>query len=441
MSKRKINLRYLLIFVTGFILYTLLITGLTRIVHSNPDKGKQKLGNTISEVIYETSDVSRKVKSFFKKPKFLIPNDKLSDGFSYYSKNIETYPKLLISYKAAPFDAKIQLLDIQKGTVIKEWNPDSREISKRSYNPENLLIFDQGADINFEHPLLLKDSSVVFSTGYSIVKINARSEIEWLNNSFKAHHSIELNHRGNLYLPGRNFKSDEHAFLPENYDEYSTHLKDDTIVELDIVTGEILSYKSVISILEENGYTSLLHKNGYLINDLIHLNDVQPALEDGDYWKKGDLLISCRNLSIVFIYRPDTNKIIWLKQGPWSAQHDPHFYQKDKIIVFGNDIILDYSREKIMKESFHFIHGNNEIYMYHFSNDSISTPFSELLIKEKIRTPTQGNCTILPNGDIFVEETDYGRIIFGDSITKKIEFARRVDKDHITALNWSRIIN
>jgi len=405
MSKRKINLRYLLIFVTGFILYTLLITGLTRIVHSNPDKGKQKLGNTISEVIYETSDVSRKVKSFFKKPKFLIPNDKLSDGFSYYSKNIETYPKLLISYKAAPFDAKIQLLDIQKGTVIKEWNPDSREIS------------------------------------YSIVKINARSEIEWLNNSFKAHHSIELNHRGNLYLPGRNFKSDEHAFLPENYDEYSTHLKDDTIVELDIVTGEILSYKSVISILEENGYTSLLHKNGYLINDLIHLNDVQPALEDGDYWKKGDLLISCRNLSIVFIYRPDTNKIIWLKQGPWSAQHDPHFYQKDKIIVFGNDIILDYSREKIMKESFHFIHGNNEIYMYHFSNDSISTPFSELLIKEKIRTPTQGNCTILPNGDIFVEETDYGRIIFGDSITKKIEFARRVDKDHITALNWSRIIN
>jgi hypothetical protein len=64
-----------------------------------------------------------------------------------------------------------------------------------------------------------------------------------------------------------------------------------------------------------------------------------------------------------------------------------------------------------------------------------------LLKKEKVTTITSGRCDILENGDIFIEETNQGRIIVGDSLNKKIEYVKRLDDKHISSLFWSRIIN
>jgi len=69
------------------------------------------------------------------------------------------------------------------------------------------------------------------------------------------------------------------------------------------------------------------------------------------------------------------------------------------------------------------------------------TPYHQLMKSENIQTDTSGRCDILPNGDIFVEETKNGRIIIGDSTTKKIEFVKRLDEDHVSWLFWSRIVN
>ena len=50
---------------------------------------------------------------------------------------------------------------------------------------------------------------------------------------------------------------------------------------------------------------------GYL-DDGLHLNDIQPALTDSPYWKKGDLFLSLRHKSLILLYRPSTGKIIWM---------------------------------------------------------------------------------------------------------------------------------
>jgi hypothetical protein len=90
----------------------MLLTGVSRVVFSKADKGKEQFGAVISGIIFESSEVPRKINSFFSEPRFFISNDSLKDGFTYFSEDIASYPKLLISFKEKPFVSKFQLLDI-----------------------------------------------------------------------------------------------------------------------------------------------------------------------------------------------------------------------------------------------------------------------------------------------------------------------------------------
>ena len=60
-------------------------------------------------------------------------------------------------------------------------------------------------------------------------------------------------------------------------------------------------------ILIENNIVS----NNFALNsslsgnlDPIHLNDIEPALGDTQYWKQGDVFLSIRDQNAIFHYRP-----------------------------------------------------------------------------------------------------------------------------------------
>ena len=247
-----------------------------------------------------------------------------------------------------------------------------------------------------------------------------------------------------FYVCTRPFLSGKYDFLPESYDGYKEVLMDDAITKIDPATGEILYNKSILEILVENGYERLLLGKGQYTSDPVHLNDIQPALTDSEYWNKGDLLISCRNISAVFLYRPSTNKVLWLQRGPWYNQHDADFLDNNKVVVFGNDVIREEStiNPKITSENLFFSNkrAHNDVYIYNFEQDTTVTPYSRLMKKEGMHTYTAGRCDVLPNGDVYVEDTNNGRIIIGDSINKKVEYVKRIDEEHISSLFWSRLI-
>ena len=71
--------------------------------------------------------------------------------------------------------------------------------------------------------------------------------------------------------------------------------------------------------------------------DPIHLNDIEPALYDSKYWKKGDLFLSSRHQSAIIHYRPEINKVINYLTGPFSQQHDVDIISDEEISIFDNN--------------------------------------------------------------------------------------------------------
>ena len=175
--------------------------------------------------------------------------------------------------------------------------------------------------------------------------------------------------------------------------------------------GEILFQKSVSQIFIDNGLEYLLFAVGdfrlgdpLFTEDPIHLNDIQPVDFEGEFWEKGDVFLSLRNQSMVLLYRPSTNLIIWKGTGPFFHQHDVDILNDHKISIFNNNA------KRFVEGT--PVDGNNEVIIYDFKTKQYSYYLNKSLTKDDVRTVTQGRSNILSNGDLFLEETDYGRTLY-----------------------------
>jgi hypothetical protein len=302
--------------------------------------------------------------------------------------------------------------------VKKSWTISEEQIL-RSKNDKN-----QHLPIRLFHPLFLKDSSLIFSFG-PVFRLNKKNSIIWVNNSREFHHAIEMQGDSLIWTGSRIYGNKYFNFGNDT-------LMNDAICAIDIKSGQIKYEKSVADILVENGYRYLL-QIGKFEPDLVHLNDIQPVSKGVKYWQLGDLFISIRNRSTVFLYRPSTNKILWLKTGPWLEQHDVDLVNDKIIMIFGNDVI----RGKYIA---HLVNGHNDVYFYDFEKDSVSTPYTKMMKKLNIATKSEGRCDLLPNGDLFIDETNNGKLYIITPDSLKMKYVERIDDKHIKMFNWVRPI-
>jgi hypothetical protein len=447
------TLRIYFIIIASLFFFALFVASAVRNVYYTPHQGTKWFGG-FAKYVKLFAEIPGDLKTFvlgnsMEDPKYntpaIIKNETDKDGFTRHVDVVyESSPKLLISLKKGRYDIKFQLLDINTGDLIKQWNPDGKMLSENIYNPALDIFLDlsKNKDFFYVHPLLLPDSAIIANSQVGLIKIDNGGKVVWVKNDRNYHHSIEQDVEGNLYVPTRPMNSRVFNFFPSDYNDTTDNYMDDEITKIDPITGETLYCKSVTELLIENGYEWILLAKGMVEKDQIHLNDIEPARFDSKYWKTGDLLLSSRHLSAVFLYRPSTNKVLWLKMGPWYNQHDVDFLSDNKIVVFGNDVLRFFSKDCSVhsREYFSEAMPQNQVYFYNFENDEITTPYDQLMKKENIKTPTQGRCDILPNGDIYIEETDNGRILFGDSTRAKITFVKRKDEEYLHLILWSRII-
>lgn len=424
--------KYLLIF-WGIFFILIFSMGATKHVL----EGGSLLKGSSKDVVIFFSSLLHSVKEFYshEKPQVVEIENSFRDGFSYSSRYNDSKDYLLVSsWDNNLNQSVVKLIRIDDGKLMHQWIIDiDKHISEfntyETYGIKHNLTIDKAS---IQHPFLDTDGSLVFAMG-GRHKVDLNGDLIW-SESKDCHHSIEKN-------------SDKEEYWMCSYNSNlelanKLQIRDDALIKINGKTGALLYEKSIYEIFIENGIDrgelfinpQITTLSNYL--DYFHLNDVQPVLEDGPYWEKGDVFFSLRHQNLIGLYRPKTGKLLWYKRGPWLRQHDIDILDSTRISIYGNNT-LD---AKFSNSEDLFIDGNNEVYVYDFIKDSVSKPFSELFSKEKIRTHTEGLARVVSDSFIFVEETNKGRILLGDQTGVLWTYVERVDDKHVSRFSWSRYI-
>lgn len=321
----------------------------------------------------------------------------------------------------------VEIMDLEDGAVLHRYAPDVRGLNALSErkSPLEYLLRDKGPNLyRMHHAYLTDDSGLIFhGSGSPLAKIDLCSNIVWLIDRM-FHHAIERDASGNYWALSR--------ISPPTIPNVTEEGHDDALVQIS-PDGDILFEKSIGTILIDNKLSYLLHSSIYP-DDPLHTNDVQPVMESGPYWQAGDLFLSMRSNSTVVLYRPSTNKVIWHRQGPWMKQHDVDIINDHKIAIFNNSAADLPWGPGVM--------GTNETLVYDFATDEISSPFAEGYKANDLRTEVEGLQEIRPDGEILIEETNYGRLVKMNAVGDiSWQYVNRASDGRNYITSWVRYIN
>lgn len=317
----------------------------------------------------------------------------------------------------------VKLIRISDDALVARWLPDWPAIFDRITTP---------AAGRAVHPLLLPEGDIVFNLmGRGLVRQSiCSSKPLWVLDE-QMHHSNELGIDGDIWVPS--VSSEGLADKPW----LAERITDDALARIS-TDGHVLERRSFARILIDNELHALLLGTSRLKfkDDPIHINQIQVAHRDAQHWKRGDLLISARHLSTVFLYRPSTNRILWHQTGPWMNQHSVDFVDEHRISVFDNNVVAGISGQ----HAFISPGDTNRVILYDFDTAQISQPYAALLAEARPVSVTEGRARVLPDGGLFVEETNYGRHL---RFTRDRMLWSRVndyDAQRIGGLGWSRYL-
>jgi len=328
--------------------------------------------------------------------------------------------------------SNISLIRLRDGKVLARWRPNWDEVLRQVSDTEYSDVTK--ANIMAIHPLLLPDGDVVFNTWSSMVRVGVcDGHPKWVLNDVM-HHSNEFDSDGNIWVPS--VMTENHGFSDHKW--LAEQTRDDALAQVS-PEGKVLQKISFVKVLREHGLEALLlgTKGMRLHDDPIHMNQISVARETTDHWQRGDLLISARNISTIFLYRPSTGRIIWYKTGPWMNQHSAAFVGDHQISVFDNYV---YVGKEYSGHSFVAPGDINRVLVYDFETGQVSEPYAKLLEETKPVSVTEGRAQILNDGGLFLEETNSGRHL---RFTKDRLLWSRVndyDEKHIGVVAWSRYL-
>ena len=129
----------------------------------------------------------------------------------------------------------------------------------------------------------------------------------------------------------------EHEPIMEDFitilDHEGNHVRSVSLVEA-------FARSSYASLLLDDRMMRVLDSNVKSIGDLIHTNTIE--VFDGSFahrspiFKKGNVLISGRELNVIAIVDLEEEKVVWALTGQWLAQHTPSLLDNGNILLLDN---------------------------------------------------------------------------------------------------------
>ena len=361
---------------------------------------------------------------------------KLSPTFLPIWKEFEPVNKLeedvhiLYSYSPYNLVRKVAIKNLKDDKTVYTW--DIQESASRWDRLVNPYVLPN------------KDLIYFFTDRTGLRRIDSLGNIKWKQDKYLAHHSLNIDSAGNFWVcskkPPKNSTSGTYKI-----DGRKVFYADDMISLIDAEDGKILFHKSITNILKAN------HLENYLLQantamDPIHLNDIQPALKTTKYYNEGDVFLSIKQSSILVHYRPKTNKVIKIIEGPFSAQHDIDFYNDSTLSIFNNNSYPQWTKQskaKPEKKEKLANAGNfySNIVQYDLSSGEFSFIGEKVFRKNKIFTSTEGLHEFINDSTYFIEEQNVGNywIIRNNEVIYHDVF-RSSEEGHCHLPNWARII-
>lgn len=283
----------------------------------------------------------------------------------------------------------LKLID-QRGRVVHQWKVEPAKLF-----PDAFLPLFTGM-MNFSHPYgsyLFPNGDVlviIWRTG--IARLDACGKVKWrLPES--VHHSIARASDGSFWLSAGG------GWAPDPFFEGTRNIRHDQILRIS-PDGEILDRINVFDVMRKK--QSLLRR--YLRYRPVdtHLNDVEvlpdSLADEYPLFEEGDLAVSLRHLSTVFVMDPESLRVRWEVEDPLVRQHDPDFIGDGWIGVF-ND------REDGTERGDRL--GGSQIIEFqpHTGATKVTSP------TEPFYTSSRGNWQQLGNGNFLLTEANRGRVV------------------------------
>ena len=316
----------------------------------------------------------------------------------------------------------VKLFDLKKKKTIFSWTPPINKIRKLTPN------YNDGVNVKkfyrAQHPILFKNGDLAFhSGGGPLVRIDKCNNVVWVTDEFY-HHSNVL------------FENSIYSTMTIDFYNPSVYLKD-AISIIDPTNGKIKKNIEINWILKKylKDNFSLIYGIGEFERDLFHLNAIYPINKTDDFFQKGDLVISLRNLSTIFVYRESINEIVWLKTGPWINNHDAQYLGNGLFSIFSNNNV----RGLEPKDFDNLEHS--EVYFYDFKNDVYEKPYSKHLKNIKMRSSGLVQVLDIEGRDSVIQLNKYGKIIRINPDSKIWTYQNYLGDNKSGNINWSRYLS
>lgn len=299
-------------------------------------------------------------------------------------------------------DCVAMLLDME-GKEVYRWTAPFRQTWPHakhlpSWVPDNFLHLRCG------HVYPNGDLLTVYSTtastpyGSGMAKVDRNGKPIWTYDA-NAHHDFAFAKDGSIYTLTHRLRrlGDDDERLADTSD---VPVIEDFMVVLSPDGEELKSFSLLESLLDSPYFRRpFFHADRF--GDITHCNAISlvgPGFASHhEGVSDGDVLVCLRNLGLVVVLNPESEKIVWATNGPWSHPHDPDPLENGNLLIFDNYIVQGQEHGSAVLE---FDPKTRDI-VWQYAGTAESPFRSDLRSRQQL----------LPGGNVLITEADGGRLL------------------------------